>query len=299
MTKRSNLKPCYFSPRALSTPELTPPLRRLGRRLAAEGTQAFSAPLVVALASELIYARIALPEWSAGSSTRYLVVIDVPDPVLPRLFSALDLRRPNQRVHATRDAGSVRRLLVSAFRTEPVLGIVDAWAWDGNLTLVTGDFRFRSFPLGRVPVISGLAADEQGRFEIHVDGSYLHWAVGDIHLGVSQLLQDADPMYLADIAIERNRQDHTGAALRRLREERGLRQADITGVSERQVRRIEEGISRLRVETAERFARAFGMELGGLLDQVARYAGAVHQPAGATRKHTVSASETTASSISH
>jgi transcriptional regulator with XRE-family HTH domain len=99
----------------------------------------------------------------------------------------------------------------------------------------------------------------------------------DIHLGVSQILQNADPMYLADIAIERNRQDHTGAALRRLREEHGLRQTDINGLSERQVRRIEDGISRLRVETAEKFATAFGMDLSPLLDQVGRYAGEIRR----------------------
>lgn len=284
--RRTNSKPCYLSPKTLAWPELPPQLRKLGRSLvASEGSQAFSAPVIVAFASELIRDGIAsFPKWSTGGSTRYLVVVDIPDQVLPRMYSTLDLRRPDQRVHATRDSGVIRRLLVATARRDPVLGIVDAYAWDETLTLVTGDFEFRSFPLDRVPRIAELPLEEWDQFEINVDGSHLHWPAGDIHLGVSQILQSADPMYLADIAIERNRQDHTGAALRRLREEGGLRQADITGLSERQVRRIEDGISRLRVETAEKFATAFGIDLGILLDRIGRYAGEIHQTSVAPRE---------------
>lgn len=281
--KRTGLVPCYFSPRTLSASGLSAQLRKLARRLASEGTTAFHAPLVAAFASEIIQRKVDLPPWAPGGTTRYLVVLDVPDPVVPRLFSALDLRRPDQRVHATRDAGAVGRVTVSAARTEPMLGIVDAYLWAGTLTLVTGDFQFRSFPVSRIPVIAKLPAGEQGRFEIGADGAYLHWESGDVHLGVSQILQEADPMYLADVAIERNRQDATGAALRRIREEKGLRQADVGGVSERQVRRIEEGISRLRAETAETFAAAFGMELGALLDEVGRRAEQIRRASNAGR----------------
>ncbi|HEX8832389.1 MAG TPA: helix-turn-helix domain-containing protein [Longimicrobium sp.] len=241
--------------------------------MAAGESPAFAAPAVVVFASELAGGSVVPPEWSRGGTTRYLVVADVPEPVLPRVFSALDLRKPDQRVHVTRDTGVVRRLLVASARREPMLGIVDAFVWNETLTLVTGDLAFRSFPAGRVPVVAKLASEERHRFEIGADGSHLYWPSGDIHLGVSQILQQADPMYLADIAIKRDRQDHTGAALRRLREEKGLRQTDIAGLSERQVRRIEEGISRLRVPSAEKFAAAFGMDVGTLLDEVARYAG--------------------------
>jgi hypothetical protein len=122
-----------------------------------------------------------------------------------------------------------------------------------------------------------LPIEERHEFEIDADGSYLYWVSRDIHLGVSQILQDADPMYLADMAIERNRRDRTGAALRRMREEAGLRQSDIPGLSERQVRRIEDGISRLRVPTAERFAAAFRMTLGTLLDNLGRHASEIRK----------------------
>lgn len=272
--KRTNVRPCYLSPKALGLPELPLPIRKLGRSLvASDGCSAFAAPVVVAFASELVQAVIELPEWSAGSSSRYLIISDVPEQVLPKLLSALDLRRPDQRLHLTRDAGAIRRLLVSSARREPMLGIIDAYVWGDQLTVVTGDFQFRAFPINRIPLVAHLASQEQIAFEISADGSGIHWPVGDIHLGVSQILQEADPMYLVDIAIERNGTDRTGAALRRLREERDLRQTDIPDLGERQVRRIEEGISRLRVESAEKFATAFGMDLASLLDEIGRYAG--------------------------
>lgn len=264
----------HLSPLAISAPELPPAVRKIVKHLASPaGSAALSTPVVVAYASEVIEGGAVLPEWSRAGDTRFLAILDVGDAVVPRLFSALGMRRPDQRVHVTRDAGAVRRLLVSAARAEPRLGIVDAYVWNGALTLVTGDFQFRSFPLAALSMLADMPEDERPRFEIAADGAYLHWPVGDIHLGVSQILQSADPMYLADIAIERNERDRTGAALRRLRESKGLRQADIHGLSERQVRRIEEGISRLRVETAEIFAVSFRMTLRGLLDEVARLAG--------------------------
>lgn len=274
MMKRTNVRPCYLSPKALGLRELPLPIRKLGRSLvASDGCSAFAAPVVVAFASELIRAVIVLPEWSAGSSTRYLIIGDVPDQVLPTLLSTLDVRRPDQRLHLTRDTGAIRRLLVSSARREPIRGIIDAYVWGDRLTIVTGDFQFRAFPISRIPLVAQLASQEQVVFEISADGSRIHWPAGDIHLGVSQILQEADPMYLADIAIERNGTDRTGAALRRVREDRNLRQTDIPDLGERQVRRIEEGISRLRVESAEKFASAFGMDLASLLDEIGRYAG--------------------------
>lgn len=61
----------------------------------------------------------------------------------------------------------------------------------------------------------------------------------------------------------------TGALIGELRESRGLRQRDIDGLSERHVRRIEQGIARLTAESATKLACSFGPELNELLMQVA------------------------------
>jgi len=62
-----------------------------------------------------------------------------------------------------------------------------------------------------------------------------------------------------------------GRAVSVLRREHGLNQADIPGVSARQVRRIEGG-SLPRSETLLRLARAHGLDLGAYLDRVAAIA---------------------------
>jgi transcriptional regulator with XRE-family HTH domain len=74
-----------------------------------------------------------------------------------------------------------------------------------------------------------------------------------------------------------------------MRDERGLRQSDIPGLSERQVRRIEKAISRLSGDAANRFAAAFGMSVEYFLDQVARAA------ASADRSQVLEDDEQTAS----
>lgn len=258
----------FISPALLAAAALPAPLRRAAARPGA------GAPSVVAgFASELILgpAEGGLPG-RRGSSTRYLVVIDVPDAALMRLPALLDLRRPDYRLHVTRDVGAVRRLLVASLRGDPRLGIVDAYLLGASLIVVTGDFEIRSFPVDRVPELAALEEAERAAFEIDVDGSYLHWPSRDLHVGVAQLLQAADPGYLVDLEIQRNSSDFTGRALRLIREERGLRQIDVPGLSERQVRRIEDGLSRLRPPSARHFADALGMSVSDLLAEIGRRA---------------------------
>ena len=230
------------------------------------------APVVAALASEFILPAPVDRLPRRGATTRYLAVIDVPEPALMRLPGVLELRRPEYRLHVTRDAGVVRRLLVSSLRDDPRLGVVDAYVLGDSIVILTGDFELRSFPIGRVPALAAIPTAERSAFEIDADGSYLHWPAHDLHLGVSQLLQAADPAFLIDIEIERNSNDFSGRALRALREERGLRQTDIPGLSERQVRRIEDGVSRIRPASARSFATALGTTVTELLAEIGRRA---------------------------
>lgn len=262
--------PCFISPRLLMAASLTPLLTRAAREMAG-GAPGLVAPVTAGFASEFLSnAPARQPSPGRARPTRYLAVIDVPEPALMRLPTALELRRPEYRLHVTRDVGVVRRLVVASRRDDPRMGVVDAYLLDDALAVLTGDFEIRSFPVERVPELAALGLEERQAFEIDPDGAYLHWPAPDIHLGVSQLLQCADPAYLVDIEIERNSNDFLGTALRSLREERGLRQVDVPGLGERQVRRIEEGLSRLRPASAGHFAAAFGMTVSDLLAEIGR-----------------------------
>lgn len=221
--------------------------------------------VVVALASEIVEGggRL-LPVW-VGTETFYLVFSDLPLPALMRLPTLLGLHKPDRRLHLTLDPEALRRLLIARLRRVPAEGIVDAYFVSGDLVLVLGDLTIRSFPRSQVPGPGHWKEDDFAAFEIDPDGSFLRWPKLDLDLGVSSLLQAVDPMYLADVEIERLAREDVGTALRELREAAGLRQEDVPGLSARQVRRLEKSTSRLTADAAEHFAEAIGVSLDQLL----------------------------------
>ncbi|MDQ3604863.1 MAG: DUF2442 domain-containing protein [Gemmatimonadota bacterium] len=262
----------FLSEQVLRQADLPRRLVQHARQLGSEEPKTDSGMVVaVALASELYEdASRRLPQWAIGTDTWYLVLNDLPVPALMHLPAALRLHRPDQRLHVTEDPLAVRRLLIAQLRPDPAEGIVDAYIVGEVLNLRLGDRSSRTFPIRRIPSLERLPAEEWPRFEIDEDGSFLHWTEHDLHLGVSQLLQAVDPAYLADIETTRYSKDYTGAAVAEMRESCSLRQSDIPGLSERQVRRIERGISRLTSDAAAKFATVFGKSLREFLDEMAR-----------------------------
>jgi hypothetical protein len=74
------------------------------------------------------------------------------------------------------------------------------------------------------------------------DGSYLHWPGPDIHIDLDAIRVAKDPSALTEAIVEKARHDNRyGAAIAVVRLAAGLKQSDIEGLSERQVRRIEKG----------------------------------------------------------
>jgi hypothetical protein len=263
----------YFSRAALRAANLPAHIRAGVQKV---DTRGLKEPVAVVCASELLAGgREKLPDWT-GSDTRYLVLDDVPGPALVRLPRILGVHRPDYRLYVTRDAGTIRRLLIGLSRRQPVLGIVDAYVLGYELYVLTADFESRCFPIRKISVFAGFAEADRAEFTVDEDGSYLHWPAHDLHVGVSQLLQEVDPAFMTDVAIERNEYDKVGQALSAMRDDRGLRQSDIPGISVRQVSRVEKGTSRLRYTAARKFASAFGMDTGAFLDELGRRAAALH-----------------------
>lgn len=274
------MTPWVLSPSVLKVAGVPMPLRNRFRQAAASPDgEDRSFPAVVACASDILGRRQWRPPAEAVTpSTRYLILIDVPQPAIPRLVSAFDVRKPEHRLYITPEPMAVRRLLLAQVRDVAMEGIVDAYVLGDELVLLLGDFSIRSFPVRRIPELRRMQAREIERFELDEDGSFLYWPEHDLHLGVSQLLQAVDPSYLVEIEINRlPGSKAVGVAITRMRDERGLRQSDIPGLSERQVRRIEKGISRLSGDAANHFAAAFGIDVAYFLDQVARAAASAGQ----------------------
>ena len=225
-------------------------------------------PCLFLFASEVVGKRI--PEGLMGPDTRYAIIVDdVPLPALVDIPAVLNLHRPDLRAHLTHDPGIVRRAVVSLLRDQRREAILDAYVFEARLAVILADLKRRIVNLAEVPSLERVKRQKIADFQVDENGSYLHWPSVDVHLGISQILQAIDPEYLAEVEIERNALDFDGWAIEGWRLELGLNQADIEGFSERQVRRIEQGVSRLTAPAAAHFARAFGMTTRAFLSELA------------------------------
>ncbi|MCZ2077723.1 MAG: hypothetical protein LC130_22290 [Bryobacterales bacterium] len=123
---------------------------------------------------------------------------------------------------------------------------------------------FDSMPsLKRVPV------PERGSFVVDEDGSYIHWPGPDIHLDLDAIRAAIDLQARARAEGARALHDtRYGAAIAKLRLRMGLKQSQIEGLSERQVRRIEKGEG-TTYEALRRLAAAHRMDLEGYLRELA------------------------------
>ena len=126
-----------------------------------------------------------------------------------------------------------------------------------------------------MPALRAIPLKQRRTFEIAEDGSYIHWPARDVHLDLDGIRSTIDRQWKARSAAERSHRDgRYGAAIAALREARGLRQRDVAGLSERQVRRIEhgEGIS---TKALTALAAAHDVPLDEYLDEVAAKANEV------------------------
>ena len=245
-------------------------MRTLATEFAATVDDQIETSLVVAMASTILSeGGDLLPDW-IDPETRYLVVVDVPEQAVLRLPSILRLHKPHHRLHISRDSEVVKRLLIAHSRPYAWEGILDAYVLGNTLIVVLGDMTVREFPKDRLPKIHGLAMEAFEDFELDTAGSFLYWRDRDIHLGVSQLLQAVDPVYLTEIEIQRYALEKVSLAVFDMRTERGFRQTEIPGLSDRHVRRLENEEVRLTVDASEKLAAAFGLDLAAFLSELSQ-----------------------------
>lgn len=188
---------------------------------------------------------------------------------LPQLFKRANLR-------------TLRNTLVYRDFTLPTR-VINAWIWgaqehliatalviEESLLISRCDFDELEIPFASMPALQRIPLEEREKFIIAEDGSYIHWPVVDIHLDIAAFLSVIEPAAKQKFAAIKLKHDQIfGQAIASLRKQHQLRQSDIIGVSERQVRRIEQGEG-TKVETLNLFAQAHKMELNDYLDAVAQ-----------------------------
>jgi hypothetical protein len=126
-------------------------------------------------------------------------------------------------------------------------------------------------PISSVRALSGQPRAELRNFVIDPDGSFVHWPDLDVHLGWNQFLQAIDPEELRK--AQQRTEGHNkryGAAIRKLREEAGISQSKVDGLTDRQIRRIEQGECRATTGAISALARAHGFDANAYMERLAK-----------------------------
>jgi hypothetical protein len=149
--------------------------------------------------------------------------------------------------------------------------IIDAYLAGDSFFVRGPKHRMLHVPVNSIRALSGQPRAVLRNFLIDPDGSFVHWPDLDVHLGWNQFLQAVDPEEL------RKAQQRTegynkryGAAIRKLREEAGLSQSMIEGLTERQLRRIEQGECRATRAALGTLAKAHGLAVNNYMDRLSK-----------------------------
>ncbi len=135
--------------------------------------------------------------------------------------------------------------------------ILDAKIEDGILHVVSPDFDRMDVPIAAIPNLRNAVPSKIQEFEIDEDGSFIYWPALDLHLGWVQLRQIVNPA--AALKASQKSQEFNkryGKAVQKVREAAGLRPGDISGISDKQLRRIENGECRLTSNAIEALSQA-------------------------------------------
>jgi hypothetical protein len=125
--------------------------------------------------------------------------------------------------------------------------------------------------VAEIPVLAKLTEKALKKFEVSASGSRIHWAEGDIDINLDTIREHTDPLFRKQHeALRRKEAARYGSAIREVREAKGLTQSGISGLSARQVRRLEEGETVPHASTLEKLAAAHGLSIERYLKDLAK-----------------------------
>lgn len=196
------------------------------------------------------------------------VKTDVDPVLLPQMVERAGLRSVrNMLAHS--DSSLPRRVL-RAWRLNAQTELIScATAAHDRLIAVSCEPKTYEIRFDRIPALKQIPPKQRTNFEVAEDGSYIWWPGPDIHIDLDAIRAAIDPA--SGERARRNRQSHGreyGAAIAALRKASALRQADIPGVSERQLRRIEQS-GAVSLHTLELLSKAHRMTMPDYLNAVA------------------------------
>src|SRR5579872_7490464 len=148
--------------------------------------------------------------------------------------------------------------------------IFDARIERGTLRVVSPNFVRLEIPVSKIPQFKNAKPAQIESFEIDEDGSFIYWPDLDVHLGWNQFQQLINPE-AALKASQKNEEFNRryGKAVQRFREAAGLKRRDISGLSEKQLGRIEKG-ARLTTNAIEALAKAHKIDRNEFMRRLAQ-----------------------------
>ena len=126
-------------------------------------------------------------------------------------------------------------------------------------------------PIDHLSSLRGQPPRVLRNFQIDPDGSFVYWPDIDVHLGWNQFLQAVDPDELRR-AQQRGAgfNQRYGAAIRTVREGLKISQSKVEGITESQLRRIEQGECRATAGALAALAEAHGLPVHNYLDLLSK-----------------------------
>lgn len=218
--------------------------------------------------------------------TRLLVMNDVSErPSADSLFTHLmgmQIRSP-QRFYVMDGSGTgktcsvallLQRLASALASKDNNDRILDARIETGVLRVVSPEFKRLDIPVSQIPALVGADPVSLAEFEIDEDGSFIYWPKLDAHLGWEQLFQIVNPD-AARKAHQKKQHFNTryGKAVRKVREMAVLKPADIEGLSEKQLGRVEKGECRLTSNAIKLLSNAHKLTPSEYLERLAKALG--------------------------
>jgi len=193
-------------------------------------------------------------------------------------ISTTNIRAEN-RLHVVRvddlEAPQVSELLgrlCFSLQPQKVPGNIVDVCLGGNSLLVRGPrHRMLHVPIDHLSSLRGQPPRVLRNFQIDPDGSFVYWPDIDVHLGWNQFLQAVDPNELRK-AQQRSTDfnQRYGAAVRTVREGLKIAQSKVEEITDRQLRRIEQGKCRATSGALAALAQAHGLPVNDYLDQLSK-----------------------------
>ncbi|MFN7292522.1 MAG: helix-turn-helix domain-containing protein [Pirellula sp.] len=212
---------------------------------------------------------------SAAINKHIVFTSGQPVEVIPSLLRALKVRSPD-RIHFSskpdkkNELALIHRLVLGAADKDENVSIVDAWFEASDLVLLSASFERLVVPRSKLEQFLGTSLIKQRQFEIDEDGRFLYWPHADVHLGWKQLDQLIHPTKaIGDKGKSKEFAVRYGKAIRQLRVSIGLRQNDIAGLDERQVRRFERGEQFPSTRALESLAKSHNLDVGDYMKRLA------------------------------